>query len=155
MRLAFPHGAAGRAALITALVLMPAAASAHGVQTDIERASAVSVRFTLGGEGALADARYRVLAPGSDAPFQRGRSDATGRVVFRPDRAGPWRVHLSTANGHGGRRVIRVADPSTAADQVAQAPSGASWLLRLGAGAGYLIGLAGVFVLWRQRRGAG
>ena len=44
---------------------------------------------------------YRVHAPGSDVAFQTGRSDELGRVSFVPDRAGEWRIVVSTEDGHG------------------------------------------------------
>lgn len=40
---------------------------------------------------------YRMYAPDdTDSAFQTGRVDRLGRVVFQPDRPGPWRIELRT-----------------------------------------------------------
>ena len=47
-------------------------------------------------------AEYEVFAPDNkETPFQLGRSDARGRVVFVPDRAGSWVVKVKADSQHG------------------------------------------------------
>lgn len=93
---------------------------------------------------------YRVLAPDDHQPFQTGRVNAAGEVIFRPDRPGSWRVLVATEDGHGAEirlevdpETLRVGRPRT--DGLPQAE-------RLTAGIGYLLGVFGTIALWRARR---
>ena len=44
---------------------------------------------------------YEIYRAGEEVPFQVGRTDARGRAVFLPDRAGTWRVKAFSEDGHG------------------------------------------------------
>jgi nickel transport protein len=50
---------------------------------------------------------YEVLREGERVPFQSGRSDALGRVVFCPDRRGLWTVRVFSEDGHGAEVRLR------------------------------------------------
>lgn len=92
---------------------------------------------------------YRVYAPESEVAFQTGRTDRLGRVTFAPDQPGLWRLQIATEDGHGTEILVRVDDRLSATR--VEASNAQRWPMTL-AGVGYVLGLAGGFALWRQRR---
>lgn len=128
---------------------------AHGVEYQVEYGSAVQVRFSGHGGSALADASYRVFAPDGMQVFVRGRTDPEGRAVFVPDAPGSWRLMLATEDGHGADVDIPVtADDLAGRVEPVSIQMGDSSNRRLSAtlsGLGYLLGIAGMWMLWRSR----
>jgi nickel transport protein len=90
------------------LGLSPSFALAHGVQVQQQVGTAVSVTFLYDDQTPMAFERFDVLAPGSTDPFQTGRTDRLGRVVFQPDSEGEWQVRVWTEDGHGGSTRVQV-----------------------------------------------
>jgi nickel transport protein len=116
----------------------------HTVSHD--QAVVVSLSYSYGHPPAYET--YRVYAPGEELVFKNGRTDAQGRLSFSPDRAGAWRVVVSTDDGHGVDLEIEVSEDMVVT--VASGPGHSHFGMIL-AGVGYLFGLAGALVLWRQR----
>lgn len=137
--------------LILALAVI-GSAQAHRMDHTIsqDEAMVVSLAFALG--HTPSHETYRVYAPGQEVAFQNGRTDALGRLSFLPDRPGAWRVVISTDDGHGVEMTIDV--DSTMAITEVTAPGHTHWTGVL-AGIGYLFGLAGLLVLWRNRKSTG
>jgi nickel transport protein len=96
--------------LLLALLAIPGVVQAHGTVTRTSAAEATVVTITHDDGDAVAGARFDVFPPDSDTAFLSGATDARGRVVFLPDRAGNWRVRIATPDGHG-------ADVQVAIDQ--------------------------------------
>lgn len=94
---------------------------------------------------------YRIYAPDSEVAFQTGRTDRLGRVSFLPDRPGDWRVVIATEDGHGAELTVGVDNDLGAVETPAAGRRGAAMTI---AGVGYLLGVAGALVLWRNRRRA-
>jgi nickel transport protein len=141
------------AALSACLLLgLPADGTAHALLHEVLDGDAVTVRLSFpGGDQPLFEA-YEVFAPGDSTPFQAGRVNAIGELSFRPDRAGAWRVRVFTEDGHGAMIDLGVdAAGRVAAVHEAHTHPGGYWLRALAA-LGYLLGLFGILVLWRQRR---
>ena len=93
-----------RAAAAIALLLclwLPERAAAHDLRHRIEEAAAVTVKLFFADGNEFSFESYEVYYAGEEIPFQVGRTDAHGRLVFLPDRAGTWRVKAFSEDGHG------------------------------------------------------
>ena len=141
--------ATGRLSLALGLLLFTSLAWGHRMHHEVSSAQAqvLTVSHAFGQQPIFEP--YQVFAPDSDMPFQTGRTDLQGRVSFLPDRPGRWRVVVSTEDGHGVEVRVRV-DEALAITQVEN--PGAGGLAMTLAGVGYLLGLGGLLVLWRQRK---
>jgi len=80
---------------------LPVQALAHDLQHRIEEGRAVSVKLFFADGRDFAFESYEVYHAGEEVPFQVGRTDLQGRVVFLPDRAGTWRIKVFSEDGHG------------------------------------------------------
>lgn len=58
----------------------------------------------------LADAAVTIMAPGSDQPWQTGRTDKTGNFAFLPDQPGEWIVRVDDERGHQGRTSVSITE---------------------------------------------
>jgi nickel transport protein len=90
--------------LVAALMLcawQPGQAMAHDLQHSINEGTAVSVKLFFADGNDFDFESYEVYRAGEEIPFQVGRTDALGRVVFLPDRAGTWRIKTFSEEGHG------------------------------------------------------
>ena len=87
---------------VAALLLwLPVQAAAHDQQHSIREGTAVSVKLFFADGSKFDFESYEVYRAGDEIPFQVGRTDAQGRVVFLPDRAGTWRIKAFSEDGHG------------------------------------------------------
>jgi len=82
-------------------VLSPGLASAHDLQHSIGEGAAVSVKLYFADGTEFSFESYELYRAGDEIPFQVGRTDVQGRVVFIPDRAGTWRLKVFSQDGHG------------------------------------------------------
>jgi len=90
--------------LLAALVLcawLPGQALAHDLEHDIGEGEAVTVKLFYADGSEFSFESYEVYRAGEEVPFQVGRTDVQGRVVFIPDRAGTWRLKAFSEDGHG------------------------------------------------------
>jgi len=87
--------------LVLAIALAAGNAPAHDLQHQIDEGAAVSVRLFSTDGSAFAFESYEVYRAGDEVPFQVGRTDLQGRVVFLPDRVGTWRIKAFSEDGHG------------------------------------------------------
>lgn len=143
------HPAAGRLSLALVLLLLTSSAWGHRMHHEVSTAGAqvLTVSYAFGQQPVFEP--YQVFAPDSDVPFQTGRTDGQGRVSFLPDRPGRWRVVVTTEDGHGVEVRVRVDEGLEITDIEGPGAGGLAMTL---AGVGYLLGLAGLLVLWRQRQ---
>ena len=123
-------------------------AQAHRMNHTVSHDQAVVVSLSYPYGHPPAYETYRVYAPDEELVFKNGRTDAQGRLSFSPDRAGAWRVVVSTDDGHGVDLEIEVSEEMVIAEI---SGPGHSHFGMIVAGVGYLFGLAGALVLWRQR----
>lgn len=96
-------------------------ALAHGVRTEVAVGAMTVVSFTHEDGSPMAATPFTVLAPGHTQPFLTGTTDRHGRVVFLPDEAGPWKVRVASADGHGA--VVTIDVDSTAVGMTSQEPA--------------------------------
>jgi nickel transport protein len=94
--------------------------------------------------------QYVVYAPDEELSFQEGRVNELGEVTFRPHRPGHWRVQVITSDGHAQTANIQVLPEDATADLTAIQSSSGS-VTRLVTVIGYLLGLFGLLMLWRNR----
>ena len=93
-----------RFGLVLALALcggLPGRALAHDLQHRIEEGTAVCVELFFADGNEFDFESYEVYRASEEIPFQVGRTDAHGRIVFLPDRAGTWRIKAFSEDGHG------------------------------------------------------
>ncbi|WP_240901438.1 hypothetical protein [Thioalkalivibrio sp. XN279] len=140
---------------VLAIALAPVTGAAHALLHEMVDADALVLKLSFAGGDSPQFESYEILAPGDGTPFQVGQVNAIGEVSFRPDRPGEWQVKVFTADGHG--TVVRVAvDAAGSAATVTAAQDAHShgYAGRVLAGLGYLLGLFGIWALWRSRRAA-
>ncbi|RMD82172.1 MAG: hypothetical protein D6815_09890 [Candidatus Dadabacteria bacterium] len=90
------------AACAAAVWICASPALAHELRREIGRAQeAIAVRLYFPGGRPFAYESYEIYRDGEKVPFQVGRSDALGRIVFLPDRPGTWRIRSFSKDGHG------------------------------------------------------
>lgn len=137
--------------IFLALLFLCAPGWAHTVDYDVKNGQATVVTTHLGDEEA-SYAEYEVFAPEETAnPFQVGRSDARGRVIFLPDRPGKWRVIVKADSQHGvhGAEIeVQVDEKSVVRDF--SKPLVATHT-RLLIGVSLVFGVFGLFSLFRNR----
>ena len=80
---------------------LPGQSLAHDLRHQIDEGTAVSVRLFFADGKDFAFESYEVYRAGEEVPFQVGRTDLQGRVVFLPERAGTWRIKAFSEDGHG------------------------------------------------------
>jgi nickel transport protein len=93
-----------RHGLVIALALcawLPGRAAAHDLQHSVGEGAAVSVKLFFADGKEFSFESYELYRAGDEIPFQVGRTDIEGRVVFLPDRAGTWRLKVFSEDGHG------------------------------------------------------
>jgi len=141
--------------LLLLLVLLGLPAWAHSVdyQVDSVPATAVTVRF--GDDEPASYSEYEVLPPGQTIPFQTGRTDALGRVVFAPDRPGEWTVKVKADSAHGLHGVSIAVTVDAKGVVTGYSRPLVARHTKLLVGAGLLLGLFGLAALLRRSgRGA-
>ena len=87
--------------------------AAHELLHTVVQDDSVVVDLTYPGGEAFSYETYEILGPGDSAPFQTGRTDGNGRIVFVPDRAGRWRVRAFAADGHGAEFTVEMVIASS------------------------------------------
>ena len=88
-------------AVVTCVLLVSTIVQAHELRRTVTQTDAVIIELSYP-DGTLFDfEQYEIYRPGGGAPFQVGRTDAMGRVVFVPDVAGEWRLKAFSEDGHG------------------------------------------------------
>ena len=96
------------------LALFATVAHAHGVHHELAHGEAVVLWLYHSEEAPFSQERYEVFRPGEETAFQQGRTDALGRIVWQPDRAGEWRVRAFSEDGHGVDLTLQVDETGTA-----------------------------------------
>ncbi len=137
--------------LVFVFLTLPTPVSAHALLHDTYALdSAVLVEFYFPGGDKPFFESYRIMGPDDHRPFQTGRINAAGEVIFRPDRPGPWRVLVATEDGHGAEVRIDVEPGSLSV--AGENETVLSQSARVIAGVGYLLGVFGAIGLWRVAR---
>lgn len=91
---------------------------------------------------------YELYPAGTTQPYQVGRTNAHGQIVFIPDSQADWRLKAYAADGHGVDQTLTVATGPT--DQTSSTSSTPRPLL-LAAGLGIIFGLFGLYQLFLRK----
>jgi nickel transport protein len=126
------------------------AAFAHDLQYVVGEGSAVFVKFSFAGQDEFSFQSYEIYREGENIPFQVGRTDQQGRLVFLPDRPGKWRIKAFSEDGHG--RDFSITTDAQGGVEQAERPL-LSRNLRIVIGAALIFGLFGLLSLFARRRG--
>lgn len=111
--------AATSLAAVAALLLGPAPARSHALESSLERLSSLTDQLVLdsrfGNGEPAADAVVRLIPPGG-TPIEVGRTDASGQLRFRlPQNAtATWEVQVDQGPGHRDYLELPTAEASPA-----------------------------------------
>jgi nickel transport protein len=135
-------------ALVLALLLSPAAAQAHGIESSLTRLESLTDSLVLeshfsNGEP-TSDAVVRLVAPDGES-LELGRTNANGQLSFAlPKQAnGEWELQVDGGPGHRDYLEMPVQQGQAQLDKISQHSHGSTplgWLGALGATA-MLLGL--------------
>ncbi|MDR2491084.1 MAG: hypothetical protein LBD20_06750 [Spirochaetaceae bacterium] len=97
--------------VLAALLLIPAAVWAHGVDTArVTAGAAETVRFTYTTGEPMMYAQIRLYPPSSpETDVYQSLADRNGLFSFTPDEAGAWRVTAEDGMGHKGEITVEAA----------------------------------------------
>ena len=138
------------AVLAAALLAAAVPARAHSVEYRVVPGHAHVVEvFTADGRPFSYES-YEITGPGDSSPFQIGRTDRLGRVVFAPDRIGEWSIRVWSEDGHGLTVNVPVADIAAAAVPAVEA-IGRRRLIGTVAGIILILALGAVLYFQKQR----
>lgn len=134
------------------LCLLAPVAHGHALLHEVLDAEAVIVRLAFPGGDSPWFEPYEVFAPGDETAFQSGRVNARGEVAFRPDRPGSWRLRVFSEDGHGAMITLEVDEAGELVSVQGRHGDAHGHWPRVFAGLGYLLGVFGLLMTWRQWR---
>ncbi len=139
------------ASLILTLLVVPGA-SGHSVQTDWEIGK-LKVIAWYGGGDPMEDATVEIYTPETSGNelYENGKMNENG-VFFFPPKVGVenYQVVVQSSGGHRDNLTINLGSKSS--EKIGE---GMPLYTRIGAGFGYLIGLAGIalgYLGWKKKR---
>lgn len=124
---------------------------AHEILHTTAESGAVIVTLTYGDGSPFSFESYELFRPGEDVPFQVGRTDRAGRIVFIPGVGGTWRIRAFSEDGHGADISVDV-DAGAPAVQTGARSLGRHEKILIGVGC--ILGIFGIISLWCRRRNA-
>ena len=139
-----------RAASLIALavLLIAGTAPAHDIDHRVTSNGATTITLFYPDGAPFSFETYEVIRPGDDSPFQVGRTDRLGRIVFAPDTVAAWRVRAFSEDGHG---VDLRVEPSPPDSTVGETGVSRSRFNRFVLGLGIILGVFGIIALLRTR----
>ncbi|MEJ5172294.1 MAG: hypothetical protein WHT47_01125 [Hydrogenothermaceae bacterium] len=120
---------------------------AHDLQYKLENtgeAKVISFFFPDGSKFSYES--FEIYREGDKVPFQVGRTDALGRVVFIPDRKGKWIVKVYSEDGHGKNIELEVNDSG----YTGKDGSIYEKFSKVITGVGIILGIFGIFQLFKK-----
>jgi nickel transport protein len=148
-------------AAVAALLIGPAPAHSHALESSLERLSSLTDQVVLDsrfGNGEPADDAVVRLVPPGGTPIDVGRTDANGQLRFSlpPGATTAWEVQVDKGPGHRDYLEVPGASPTTTSSRAAGwqplAFSGSGGVL----GVGVLgVGAMGTTLTWRRGRRTG
>ncbi|WP_457644429.1 hypothetical protein [Persephonella sp.] len=90
---------------------------AHSLKTEITYSDAVIIKIKYSDGTPFSYEKYEIYSPEDEVvPFQVGRTDREGRIVFVPDVEGKWKVKAFSEDGHGFVKILDLEDMSIQKD---------------------------------------
>jgi len=110
--------AAASLAAAAALLISPAPARSHALESSLERLSSLTDQLVLDsrfGNGEPADDAVVRLVPPGGVPIDVGRTDASGQLRFRlpPAATAAWEVQVDKGPGHRDYLELPGASPTS------------------------------------------
>ncbi len=132
--------------------LYPDSVHAHGIEISVSESGKAAVVQVLYSDGTpFSYEPYEVLPPpsedGSSVPYQTGRTDVSGRVVFLPDRSGEWKVKIHSEDGHGGETSVTVDESGISEHSLQSNGIAGSFVSRAAMAIAIIAGTAGALSL--------
>jgi nickel transport protein len=131
-----------------AIALAIVAADAAALPYEVETGPGVSIAVRHADGRVAAREPYVVHAPGVEAPFAEGVTDSRGRVTFLPNQPGEWRVAVTPEQAEPATVTIDVDEAAV----MALPHRGLTGFVVASGFFGYLVGLAGILMIWRASR---
>lgn len=128
---------------------------AHGIDIEITLASpAVIARAGYADGEPISYAQVLIFAQGEEKiEHQNGRTDATGRFAFVPDRAGEWRFIVDDELGHKAEKKIEITEGFfSGSDRQVLTSEGPGMFFRWLMGISLIIGVTGIFAWIKARQ---
>ncbi|WPM31284.1 hypothetical protein IAE16_05525 [Hydrogenobacter sp. T-2] len=133
--------------IVILIFLLVSLSFSHELLEEVrQEGNCTLVHFYFQDGSAFSYEEYEVYREGEKAPFQKGRSDALGRVVFCPDRDGLWFLRIRSQDGHGAELRLNLK-----AGKVEKKRSKFESYQRVLSGLGYLLGIFGLISLFSRR----
>ena len=126
----------------------------HGTEGVAEKEEGILVSAEYDDGESMSYAEVKILAPDSDIPFQKGRTDRNGRFMFRPDQKGVWQIIVSDGVGHRlalEREILDVKGDMKTAAPVKTDFSAISRTQGIVMGVSIILGLFGIVYGWKAR----
>ncbi|GBC88229.1 hypothetical protein HRbin13_00349 [bacterium HR13] len=129
------------------LLLLLSLSFAHDLQHSLSKeGNCVVLSFYFPDNTKFSYEKYEVYREGEKLPFQVGRTDALGRVVFCPDKRGEWTVRTTSEDGHGAIVKVKVDKASVKTES-----SPFERYQKVFVGMGIVLGIFGVLELYIRR----
>ncbi|WP_028949953.1 hypothetical protein [Sulfurihydrogenibium subterraneum] len=95
--------------ILSLLLFLTVSVFAHDLQHSVKKVDdTVVISFYFPDGTKFSYENFEIYRDGEKIPFQVGRTDALGRVVFVPDKEGNWSVKIFSEDGHGSTVKVSV-----------------------------------------------
>ncbi len=122
---------------------------AHSVEYTVNHQKAVVVKIFFADGTPFSYEKFEVYSPDNPkVPYQVGRTDKYGRIVFIPDKVGDWTVKAFSEDGHGIIKKVHIEDLS----KVSKRPNQFGYLLKIFIGVLIILLVYGLFYLTVRRK---
>jgi nickel transport protein len=121
----------------------------HGVGLHIDRQEAGVIQLHHDDATPMAEAGYELSVVGASAPYQSGKTDALGRVVFIPGDVRAWRLRVFSEDGHG---IDTTFELTPGAISHSHADHVDSDITKLVLGIGILLSGFGILMMFTKRK---
>jgi nickel transport protein len=124
---------------------------AHTVNYAVQQ-KGMAVRIFYTAEDPASYSEFEIFGPGDSLPHQTGRTDKNGFACFVPDRQGVWKVKVIGESSHGFHGVTTEIKVNQDLNLESFKKPLASVYTKLVTGISLIIGLFGLYALFKSRR---
>ncbi len=141
---------------ITGIILCSSTVWCHGVKGNIILTEGYLVTAQYDDGEAMSYSETEIKSSDSQLPFQKGRTDRNGCMMFKPDRTGKWQVVVNDGMGHRLALDLTVEEKDAHSDSVhvhTKNTSGSSTrAMQIVTGLSIILGISGFLFGWKNRR---
>ena len=142
--------------LFIVLLICSPFAWCHGVKGRITQTKGYLVTAEYDDGEPMSYSELEIKSSYSDLPFQTGRTDRNGCIMFKPDRPGKWQVVVNDGMGHRMALDLEVEQEENDSQNVEVLPQSASGtsnrMLTAITGLSVIFGLSGIVFGFKARR---